>query len=106
MRALFASQGIWELVEHGFQEPTDAATLNALTTTERDLLKDNRKKDSKALFYIFQAVHESIVPRITAATKSNEAWNTLQTAYQGMAKVKTKKLQMVRRYFDTICMKF
>ena len=66
MRALFASQNIWELVEHGFQEPTDATMLNSLTTTERDLLKGNGNKDSKALFYIFQALHESIFPRVAA----------------------------------------
>ena len=68
MRALFSSQDIWELVEQGFQEPADATVLGALTAAERDLLRDNRK-DSKALFYIFQEIHESIFPRFAAATK-------------------------------------
>ena len=53
MKALFSSQDIWELVENGFQEPTDAAAYNALTQTKINLLRDNKKKDSKALFYIF-----------------------------------------------------
>ena len=69
------------------------------------MLRDNRKKDSKALFSIFQPVHESIFPRVVATTKSKQAWDTLETAYQGMAKVKTTKLQMLMRDFETLCMK-
>lgn len=105
MKALFSSQDIWELVENGFQEPADVAAYNALTQAERDLLRDNRKKDSKCLFYIFRAVHESIFPRIATTTKTKQAWNTLETTYQGMAMVKTAKLQMLRRDFETISMK-
>ena len=69
MKALFASQDILELVENGYPEPADATTLATLMATKRDLLKDNRKKDSKALFYLFQSVNESIFPRIIAAKK-------------------------------------
>ena len=105
MKALFLSQDVWDLVENGFQEPTDAASYNSLFWVERDLLRDNKKKDSKALFYIFQAVHESIFPRVALATNSKQAWDTFQTAYQGMAKVKTTKLQMLIRDFETLCMK-
>ena len=67
MRALFASQGLWELVENGYPEPADAAVLAALTAAERDLLRRNRKKDSKALFYLFQSVHESVLPWISVS---------------------------------------
>eukprot|EP00253_Pinus_taeda_P006584 PITA_06584 len=89
MKALFASQGIWELVETGYAEPVDATALAALTATERDQLKSDKKKDAKALFLLFQSVHESIFPRIAAATKSKEAWDTLKTAYQGMEKIRS-----------------
>lgn len=68
-------------------------------------MKSDRKKDAKALFFLFQSVHESVFPRIAAATKSKEAWDTLQTAYQGMEKVKTAKLQMLRRDFENLSMK-
>eukprot|EP00253_Pinus_taeda_P014808 PITA_14808 len=105
MKALFASQGIWELVETGYAEPADATALAALTAAERDQLKGAKKKDAKALFLLFQSVHESIFPRIAAATKSKEAWDTLKIAYQGMEKVKTAKLQMLRRDFETLSMK-
>eukprot|EP00253_Pinus_taeda_P024042 PITA_24042 len=106
MKALFSSQDIWDLVKNGFQEPARVATYNALSQEKRDLLRDNRKNDANALFYIFQAVHESVFPRVAATTKSKQSCDTLQTTYQGMAKVKTTKLQMLRRYFETLCMKF
>eukprot|EP00253_Pinus_taeda_P030091 PITA_30091 len=89
MKALFAPQGIWELVETGYAEPADATALAALTVAERDQLKSNRKKDAKALFFLFQSVHESIFPRIAATTKSKEAWDILKTAYQGMEKIRS-----------------
>ena len=79
--------------------------MAALITAERDFLKDNRNKDSKALFYIFQVVHESIFLRIAAATKSKDAWDILKIAYQDMGKVKTTNIQMLRRDFKTLCMK-
>ena len=44
-------------------------------------------------------------PRIAAAKRSNDAWETLKIAYQGMEKVKTTKLQLLRRDFETLCMK-
>ena len=76
MRALFASQVLWELVEDGFKEPADEQAFNALTQAEKDLLKSNRK-DSKALLYLYQAVHESVFPRIAVAKRLKHAWYTL-----------------------------
>ena len=92
MRALFASQDLWELVEYGFEELGDEDEFNRLIQAEKDLLKSNKKKDSKSLVFLCQAVHESVFPRIVAAKRSKEAWKTLKTAYQGMEKVKTEKL--------------
>ena len=105
MRALFVSQDLWELVEDGFVEPVDEQAFNALTQAEKDILKSNRKKDAKALFLLYQAVNESVFPRIAVAKRSKDAWETLKIAYQGMEKVKTAKLQLLRRYFETLCMK-
>ena len=52
MRALFASQDLWEIVEDGFDEPTNENEFNRLTQAEKDLLKSNRKKDSKARVFL------------------------------------------------------
>eukprot|EP00253_Pinus_taeda_P009828 PITA_09828 len=89
MKALFVSQGIWELVQTGYAEPVDATALAAMRVVERDQLKSNRNKDAKALFFLFQSVHESIFPRIATTTKSKEAWDILKTAYQGMEKIRS-----------------
>ena len=61
--------------------------------------------DSKALFYLYEEVHEIIFPRIVAAKNSKEVWDILKTAYQGMEKVRTTKLQMLMRYFETLYIK-
>ena len=92
MRALFASQDLWELVKDGFYEPADENELDDLTQVEKELLNNNKKKDSRALYFLYQAVHESLFPRIAAAKRYKEAWKTFKIAYQGMEKVKTAKL--------------
>ena len=51
MKALLASQDLWEFVEDGFEELADENEFNNLTQAEKDLLKSNKKKDSKALFF-------------------------------------------------------
>ena len=68
-------------------------------------MKSDTNKDSKSLFYLYQAEHDSIFPRIAVAKRSKDAWDTLQTAYQGMEKMKTTKLQLLRRDFETLYMK-
>ena len=73
MRALFASQDLWELVEDGFEEPTDENEFNRLNQAEKDLLKSSRKKDSKGLVFLYQSAHESVFPRIAATKTSKEA---------------------------------
>jgi hypothetical protein len=57
------------------------------------------------LFFIQQAVAESIFPRIAAATKSKDAWDVLRNGYQGNAKVLTIKLQTLCRNFESLMMK-
>ena len=76
MKTLFCSREIWDLVENGFTEPPDQASYNALLQAQKDLLKENKKKDAKTLFFIQQAMEESIFPRVAAATRSKHAWDT------------------------------
>ncbi|KAH7691872.1 hypothetical protein IHE45_01G027000 [Dioscorea alata] len=49
MRILFQSQDLWELVDSGYSTAEDVARV-----------WENKKRDSKALFFIASAVHESI----------------------------------------------
>ena len=50
-------------------------------------------------------MHESILPRVAAAINAKQAWDTLETAYQGLDKVKISKLQILRRDFEYLSMK-
>ena len=62
MKTLCCSQESWDLVENGFREPPDQAAYNDLSQAKKDILKENKKKDSKALFFIQQAMEEYIFP--------------------------------------------
>ena len=50
MKALFRDQDVWEIVQHGYAKPADMAAYNNLTQAEKDVLREHRKKDGKALF--------------------------------------------------------
>ena len=63
------------------------------------------KRDGKYMFYIHQAMHECIVPRVAVAITTKKAWDTLETSYQSFDKVKTSKLQILRRDFESLSMK-
>ena len=90
MKTLFRSQDVWDLVESGFPKLANQQAYQALSQVEKDLLKENKKKDAKALFFIQQAVEEAIFPKVVAAS-SKKAWENLQSTYQGIEKVKTSK---------------
>ncbi|KAL4334611.1 hypothetical protein GQ457_07G011520 [Hibiscus cannabinus] len=96
MKTLFISQDLWELVEKGYSEEGVAV----------EALRDYKKKDAKALFFIQQAVDDAIFSsRISAATKAKEAWDALKNGYQGTTRVLTVKLQTLRRQFESFRMK-
>ena len=66
MKVLFGSQELWELVTGGYVEPTSEQedTYNA---EQKNLLKDQRKKDKKVLFLLYQGVDESTFEKISKA---------------------------------------
>jgi hypothetical protein len=102
MKALFQGQDVWEIVENSYMQPVYRATYNPLTQVEKDVLKDQTKKDGKALFYMHQAMHDSILPKVALEKQAKEAWDILHTSYQGMDKVKNSRLQILRRDFETL----
>ena len=85
MKALLGSQDIWDIVERGYEKVREGDTL---TVQQWEVLQDKRKKDKKALYFIYQAVDESAFEMITAATTSKEVWEILQNAYKGIEKMK------------------
>ena len=50
-------------------------------------------------------MHESILQSVAEIKTTKDAWDTLETPYQGLDKVKTSKLQILRRDFESFSMK-
>ena len=50
-------------------------------------------------------MHESILPRVETTITTKKAWKTLKTAYQGLNKLNTSKLHILRRDFESLSMK-
>ena len=92
MKALFGSQERWELVTDGYVEPTieQEATYNM---PQKNMLKDQKKKDKKALFLLYQWVDKSTFEKFAKANSSKEAWKTLDIFFKGVDRVKMVQLQ-------------
>ena len=91
MSTLFKSHGLWDLIEKGIPNPDPNP-------------QEIMKKDARALFFIQQAVHDTILSKITIATNTKKAWTTLKTTFQGSSRVMAIKLQGLRRDFETLQM--
>nr|UBX54620.1 transposon Pol polyprotein [Lupinus angustifolius] len=102
MTTFFRSQDLWDVVEEGFITPENTSTH---TVTQKKELKENVQKDAKVLFILQQALVETIFPRIMGATSAKEAWDTLKEEFHGNDKVRTIKLQTLRREFELLKMK-
>ena len=59
-------------------------------------MKENKQKDSRALYVLQQAVDNTIFPRIMDATNAKDVWSTLLEEFKGSDKVRAIKLQILR----------
>jgi len=74
MKVLLGYQDAWEVVQDGFEEPTNTTGYNV---TQMKVLKETRSKDKAALYMLFRAVDESGFEKIAKATISKEALDIL-----------------------------
>ena len=77
MQTLFKSQELWDIVECGYEEPNESPA------EPNQKLRENRKKDAKALCFIQSAVYDDIFPRISTAKTSKDAWEIIKHEYRG-----------------------
>ena len=106
LRTIFISQDLWRLVEKGYEEPEkDEKDEKELTAAEKIALNDNVTKDAKALGLIQNAVSDDIFPRIAQQVTSKAAWDILKSEFVGDKKVRSVKLQGLRREFEHLRMK-
>ncbi|XP_020259686.1 uncharacterized protein LOC109836228 [Asparagus officinalis] len=96
MKVLLGSQDLWELVENGYTEPESPAAEVTLTATQKNELKEVRKRDKNALFLIFQDVDESVFEKIFNAMSSKEAWEIYKNP------IKMKATESISDYFSRV----
>ena len=101
---------IWEAVEDGWSPPTltndKDGTIEPLkpskwTATDKAL----RANDEKALNVIVCAMIQEEYKKIMTCNTAKQAWDLLETTYEGTTIVKRSKLQMLTSQFITIQMK-
>lgn len=100
MRVLFGAQDVLEFVNDGVPDLAENAT-----EAQRNLHREKKKKDQKALFYIHQCVDAKIFEKIAESTTAKAAWDTLVRCYGGNATVKKVKLQSLRKQYENLNMK-
>lgn len=96
MKVSFGFQELYEIIELGCAEPADQVDLAALTQGQSDCLKENKKKDKKALYLVYQSIDKVVFEKISNATTAKGAWEKLQNSYKGNDKVKNIRLQTLK----------
>ncbi|GAV84334.1 DUF4219 domain-containing protein [Cephalotus follicularis] len=85
MKAILRAQSAWEVVNKGYKEPQDDATLNQV---QKDALEKSRKKDKHALSIIHQGLDDVMFEKMANVKTSKEAWETLNNSHKRVKKVK------------------
>ena len=93
---------MWEVVEKGHVEPEDEESLSQ---TQRESLRDKRKRDKKALCLIYQGLDEDTFEKISGVKSAKEAWEKLKISHKGADQVKKVRLQTLRGEFEALHMK-
>ena len=102
METLFISLDVVEFIKQGYEDSTVAAERTAAQT---EVLKKKRITDAGVLGMIQREVSNTIFPRIMRAKTAKEAWEILQQEFEGDSKVRTVKLQSLKRDFENEKMK-
>jgi hypothetical protein len=97
MRFFLKSIDYWGIVDFGWTKLED-------TTPETVPLKNTRLSNDKPLHALCQALSPSEFAKISNCESAKEAWQILETTYEGMKLVKSAKLQMLTSRFEEIKM--
>jgi hypothetical protein len=97
MQFFLKSIDCWSIVETGWTKPEDA-------TLELVPQKTARLSNDKALHALCQALSPSEFAKISNCESAKEAWQILETTYEGTKLVKSAKLQMLISKFEEIKM--
>ncbi|GAA0155187.1 hypothetical protein LIER_12969 [Lithospermum erythrorhizon] len=98
----------WKAILTGWTPPTQQNVAGAVvvkqevewTVAEKELSLDN----NKALNVIFCVVNVEVFKMISSYIVAKEAWEVLETAYEGTQKVKMSRLQQLTTKWETLRM--
>ncbi|KAK9740218.1 hypothetical protein RND81_03G020000 [Saponaria officinalis] len=63
MKSIFISQGLWDLVQNGYEKPKDATEEASWDTTKKNTYIENQRRDHYALSLIYRGLDEVVLPR-------------------------------------------
>ena len=69
MKAFLGSQECIEIVDYGYDEPESREAEESLQEAQKQVLRNNRKKDNKAKTIIYQGLDEAMFEIISSAEK-------------------------------------
>jgi len=118
MRFFLKSTDCWSIVETGWTKPEDAAIelvsqKNARLSNDKALhalcqalspSEFAKISNDKALHALCQALSPSEFAKISNCESAKEAWQILETTYEGTKLIKSAKLQMLVSKFEDIKM--
>ena len=61
MKTFLGTQDVWEIIEKGHTEPRNKGSLSQ---TQRDGLRDSRKRDKKAFYLIYQGLDDNAFEKV------------------------------------------
>jgi hypothetical protein len=97
MRFFLKSIDVWKIVETGWIKPEETEEIIVTQTRAR-------LSNGKALHALCQALSPSEFARISNCEVAKDAWQILETTYEGTKLVKSAKLQMLISKFEEIKM--
>jgi len=102
MENFLRSKEYWSLVETGYIEPEDDASL---TDAQQKKFEEEKLKDLKVKNYLFQAIDRTILETILQKDTSKQIWDSMRRKYEGSTRVKRSILQALCKEFEILEMK-
>jgi hypothetical protein len=96
MRFFLKLIDVWSVIESGFQAPDKSIAEWSIAENK------SRAANDKAMNALFLAISQTEHPRISNCDSAKDAWEILETTYEGTNLVKAAKLQMLVSKFEKI----
>ena len=93
---------MWELVEVGYSE---LANGSVQTDGQQKKYDEMKLKDLKVKKYLFQAIDRTVLDTILRKDTAKNIWEAMKKKFEGNARVKRSRLQVLRREFETLEMR-